>query len=247
VSQFSQPGISDPEDKFVAAENNGALLLFFPREVQVGIETAHGTTDAVNARVVRLNDGRVYENALIFPTALVTQLRGAVPDGMVLGTLGQGENRKGNAPWLLSPHNAEQVAIAEQWLALNPRVAQPAPPTSPAPAAAWGAQAPVSAPPATGGWSSGPAQVPPNAAPVTPGWGGPATPPVQSQFPEGAWGAAAAVAPPAAPVAAPTATSSVHPGLVEALRKKGVNLPGDATQQTAEGIWAVVQHNPDVA
>jgi hypothetical protein len=259
VSNFQQPGISSPEDKFTPSESNGALLLFFPTQLQTQVKTAHGESDAVACRIVRLNDGRVWDNALIFPTALVTQLKAAIPDGMVLGTLGQGENTKGNPPWLLSPHTAQDVAVAEQWLAANPRVSQPAP--AAAPPAAWGqqAQTPPNAAPVTPGWGTTPPQAAP--APAAGGWGQAAVPPVQapygtpsapaqgapSQFPEAAWGAVAAVAPPAAPAPAPTATSNVHPGLVEALRKKGVPLPADATQATAEGIWAVVQHNPDVA
>ena len=232
MSQFQQPGISNPEDKFVPAENNGALLLFFPTQLQTQVKTAHGEADAVAARIVRLNDGRVYDNALIFPTGLVTQLKGAVPDGMVLGTLYQGENTKGNPPWLLRPHNEQEVQQAEAWLAANPRNQfQSAP--APAPAApAWGQQAPAA--PAAGGWGS-----PPPAAPAS----------------TGGWSAPAAAAPPAAPAPAPTATSSwgaqapsgVDPGLVEALRKKGVNLPPNSTQESAESIWAIVGGNPDVA
>lgn len=265
MATFQQPGISNPEDKFVPAESKGALLLFFPTQLQTGIKTAHGESDAVAATVVRLNDGRVFENALIFPTALVTQLKAAVPDGMVLGTLGQGENTKGNPPWLLSPHTEADVQVAERWLAANPRnqfsqpQAQAAPPTAPAwgapataPAApAWGQQPPAAAPaaPATGGWGNPPSPTPVNAAPGQDLWGGvnaapAAAAPVSS--PGVGWGAPAAAAPPVAPAPAPTVTSSVHPGLVEALRKKGIVVPPDATQEAAEGIWAVKQHDPDV-
>ena len=236
MSNFQQPGISNPEDKFVPAENNGALLLFFPTQLQTQVKTAHGEADAIAARIVRLNDGRVYDNALIFPTGLVTQLKAAVPDGMVLGTLYQGENTKGNPPWLLRPHVEQDVQQAEAWLAANPRnqFQQAAPPTPPAVAPAWGQKPPAAAP----------------AAPATGGWGSP--PPAST----GGWsGAAAAPNPPAAPAPAPTATgswaaqapSAVHPGLVEALRKKGVNLPPNSTQESAESIWVLVEKNPDVA
>lgn len=234
MSQFQQPGISNPEDKFAPSENNGALLLFFPTALSLQVKTAHGESDAVTARIVRLNDGRVYDNAMVFSTALVTQLKAAIPDGMVLGTLGQGENTKGNPPWLLSPHTADDVAKAEHWLAANPRqqFQQAAPPTPAAPAPTWGQQPPATAPaaPATGGWGQAPA------APA-PSWGAPA--PAAAPAPQaGGWNAQ-----PAAPAAAP----AVDPGLVEALRKKGVALPPGTAQPAAEGIWAVVQHNPDVA
>ncbi len=169
MSQFQQPAIANPEDKFVAAEHNGALLLFFPTEFKQGITTAHGESDAVSTRVVNLENGRILDNALIFATALVTQLKTAVPDGMVLGRLGQGQNTKGNPPWLLSPHTAEDVAKAEAYLAANPRnqFAQPqvqTPPTAPA----WNAPATPAAP-AWGGQAS---------APAAPAWGAPAAAPV---------------------------------------------------------------------
>lgn len=99
--------------------------------------------------------------------------------------------------------------------------AQAAPPTPPA-QPSWGQQAAAPAPaspaPATGGWGSPPAPAP-AAAPAQPSWAAPA----------------------------PAAAPAIHPDLVSALRRKGVNLPGDATQATAESIWAVVQNNPDVA
>ena len=122
---------------------------------------------------------------------------------------------------------------------------QQAPPTpaAAAPQANWGGQAPaVSAPPATGGWGNPPVQQ----APAAPAWGAqpaapatiPAAPPTAA--PAGQWGTAA-------PAPAPAVSADpVDPGLAEALRRKGVNLPGDATMQTALGIWAIVEHNPDV-
>lgn len=177
MNQFQQPAISNPDDKFVAAEHNGQLLLFFPTQLQQAIATAHGTADAVNTKVVNLDTGRVLDNALIFATALVTQLKNAVPDGMVLGRLGQGQNTKGNPPWLLSPHTDADVATAEAYLAANPRnqfgqpQTQQAPPTPPAATPAWGGPAPTVSPaPATGGWGAPVAPAPaPAAGGVDPG------------------------------------------------------------------------------
>lgn len=251
MSQFLQPGISNPEDKFVASEHNGQLLLFFPTQVQSQVKTQHGDADAVATKIVNLDTGRIIDNALIFATALVTQLRAAVPDGMVLGRLGQGQNTKGNPPWLLSPHNDQEVAQAEAYLAANPRnqfaqpQAQAAPPTPAAPAPAWGQQPPAAAPaaPATAGWGS-PAPAPqPNAAAA--GWGAPAPAPAPAG---NGWGApAAAPTPPAAPAPAPTATSNVHPDLAAALALKGYPVPPGATQEAAEQLWASVQGQPNIA
>lgn len=124
---------------------------------------------------------------------------------------------------------------------------QAAPPTpaasAPQATPGWGQQAaPAPSPaPATGGWGA-PAPAAPSPAPQGGGWG---SPPPQGQ---GGWQGAAAAAPaPAAPAPAPTATSNVHPGLVEALRKKGVTLQPGQTQQDAESIWGYVANNPDVA
>lgn len=249
ASQFMQPGISNPEDKFVASEHNGQLLLFFPTQLQQQVKTQHGDADAVATKIVNLDTGRVIENALIFATALVTQLRAAVPDGMVLGRLGQGQNTKGNPPWLLSPHNDQEVAQAEAYLAANPRnqfaqpQAQAAPPTPAAPAPAWGQQQPAAAPaaPATGGWGSpAPAAAQTNAAAA--GWGAPAPQPEAPAAP--AWGAPQAPTPPPAP-AAPA--NGVHPDLAAALGRKGYQVPPGATQEAAEQLWASVQGQPDVA
>lgn len=224
MSQFNQPGISNPEDKFTAAEHNGALLLFFPTEFRSQIPTTNGTTDAVQTKIVNLNTGRVMNDSLVFGSALIPQLKAAVPDGMVLGVLGQGENKKGNPPWLLFPHSEQHVQVAEAWLAANPRgqfqQAAPvaAPPTAPAynaPATGgWGQQAPAAAPApqATGGWNQ---QAPVQA-------------PVAQQAPS-AWSAPA-----------PAAAPAVDPALVTALANKGITLQPGTTQQAAEQLWAMV-------
>lgn len=218
MSQFQQPAISSPEDKFVAGNHKGHLLLFFPTKFQAQVATAHGESDAVGTKIVDLDTGQVLENALIFATALVTQLKDAVPDGMVLGRLGQGENTKGNPPWLLSPHNAQEIAVAEAYLAANPRnqFAQPqtAPPTPPA----YTAPATVAAP-AWGGQG--------NAAAA-----GVAPAPASSAG--ASWGAPAPVAAPAPTVVA----DPVDPGLAAALGAKGYPVP--PTHTAALALWAVV-------
>lgn len=256
MSQIQQPGISKPEDKLVWAEHLGALLLFFPTAIQAKISTAHGETDAVAATMVRLNDGRVYDNALVFPTALVTQLRAAVPDGIVLGTLSQGANTKGNPPWLLQPYTPDQLALAEAWIAANPRnpVAQPAQ-ASPSPAGwsapaapaapTWGQQAAPAAPPTQAapapGWGQ-PQPAPAPAAPATGGWGNPPAPAPQAAT--GGWGAVAPAAPAPSAYAAPTpaapAAINIHPELVKALVDLGQPPTPGMTQEAAEQLWALL-------
>lgn len=246
-SQFQQPGVANPDDKIVWAESLGALLLIFPTSFQGGVKTTHGEADAVYARIVRLEDGRVYENAMIYPQALVTQTKAAVPDGMVLGRLAQGENKKGNPPWLLQPHTEADVAQAEAWLAANPRnqfqnPAPPVPPTVPAwnapatPAAPqWGGQAPAPAAPAPGGWGQqapapqapGGWNAPAPAAPSAPAWGG-APEGADGQAPA-AWQNAGAPTPPA-----------IDPQLVAYLTAKGFPPPPGTTQAAAEQMAATL-------
>lgn len=260
-SQFQQPGIGG--DKFEAANHNGHLLLFFPGSYDQNIPTVNGTADAVTTRIVDLDTGQVLDDAKVWGKAMVPQLKGAVPDGMVLGRLAQGQGKGGNnPPWILQPHTEQDVYRAEQWIAANPRnqFGQPSgPPTPPAynaPAqGGWGAPAPAASPaPATGGWNKAP-----QAGPQQGGWGAPApaaqsAPPAQSRF-EGQWPAQAA--PPAAqgdwglpaPVwgskAGPEGTAmesgpKIDPGLVAALQQRGVDPAQLTSQEQAEQIAAAM-------
>lgn len=232
MSQFQQPGVGG--DKFTAAEHNGALLLFFPSAYRTDIPTQHGVADAVEGRIVNLDSGQVLENAMVFGRALVGQLKGAVPDGMVLGRLGQGQNQKGNPPWMLFSHTEQDVARAEAWIAANPvnkfnqpQAGPPTPAASPAPGT-WGAQP-------QGGPVGGPAPA---------AWQNAGAPASQTQYP-GQWGnAAPAAAPaPAAPAPAPAApaapVSPADPALVAALAQKGVDANGMSHEQ-ALSIWNMV-------
>lgn len=263
-----QPAIPNADDKWTAAEHHGNLLLFFPTEVRRGIKTTNGDADAVAcSRVVNLDTGRVLHNTLIFGTALVPNIGPGAPDGVVAGRLSQGEGKPGQSkPWILLPHDENELRQVQAWLAADAQgqLQQPATQGPPTPAAqgGWGQQAPAPAygspAPGTGGWGQ---QGAPAANAAQAGWGAPApqaAAPAPSPAPAAAWGqqggwggpppvAAAASPAPAAPAPAPTATSDVHPGLVEALRKKGVNLQPGQSQQEAETIWGYVANNPDVA
>lgn len=239
MSVIQQPGSSapNPEDKFAPSENLGALLLFFPHAFYEKTKTEHGESDVVDAKIVRLNDGRVWENARIFSIGLVGQLKGAVPDGIVLGTLGQGENKKGNPPWVLLGHDAQQNAQAEAWIAANPRIQQAPQPAAPTPPA-WGAPATPAAP----SWGGSPAPAAPP-APAAAGWGSPAPAatgwggaPAEQVNPAAAgWGAPAPAAP---PVQAPA--PQLDPNAVAArLTAMGVAIPPGTTLESLMGLAAV--------
>ncbi len=87
------------------ADLHHSLLLIKVNGVRVGIDTAHGVSDAVEADVHVLDgagEGTVYENTLVFPKVLQNQLKPSVGD-LVLGRLGQGQAKRGqSAPWSLS-------------------------------------------------------------------------------------------------------------------------------------------------
>lgn len=244
---IQQPSVPNADDKWSAAEHSGNLLLFFPVEVRRGIKTSNGDTDAVRcARVVNLDTGRILHDTMIFGTALVPNIGGGAPDGVVLGRLGQGAAKNGNnPPWILLPHDEAELRVAQQWLAMDAQgqLQQPAPQQQ----GGWGQQAPSGAPaqqgwgqapasaspaPGTGGWGQQPAP-----APQQGGWGAPAPaaqsapPAAQSQF-AGQWGNAQPAPAPAAP--------QIDPGLVQALQQRGVDSSILQSQQHAEQIAATM-------
>lgn len=254
MSQFAQPGIGG--DKFEAAKHNGHLLLFFPSAFRADVPTQNGTADCVDTKIVDLDTGETLNDAKVWGKAMVPQLKGEVPDGMVLGRLGQGQGKAGNnPPWILHPHTEQDVAIAERYLAANPRNqfanpgAQQAPAAAPAPAqGGWGAP-PAQQAPAQGGWGApqGAGQAPPAGptpaatAPAQGGWGSPAPAPA-ANAPQAGWGA-----PAAAPAPAPQPDPTSYDEFVAAFQRKGVDPSTITSPEQAAQVWALVKNNPDVA
>lgn len=104
------------DDRWVTAENEGGLLLFFPAELRQGVKTSQGVTDAVLCRrIVNLDTQAVYHDALVFGAALVPNVSGGTPDGAVLGRLGKTER----GAWVLHPHTQEELYTAENWIKEN--------------------------------------------------------------------------------------------------------------------------------
>jgi hypothetical protein len=83
----------------------GSLLLITVHEVRKEIATSFGVTDAIAADVEVLDGpeaGNTYNDTLIFPRVLQSQLAKSVGGQMVLGRLGQGQAKPGQtAPWTL--------------------------------------------------------------------------------------------------------------------------------------------------
>lgn len=118
MSAFASPGT--PGSGIKLADHLGALLLVEVLGVETGIPTTFGDSDAVKANVHVIDGdgaGTDYDDTLIFPKVLQSQLKKSVGQ-KVLGRLGQGQAKPGqSAPWLLNEATAEDVTKAEAWVA----------------------------------------------------------------------------------------------------------------------------------
>lgn len=114
---FNDPSSSDllPLD-----ELKGNLLLFTVYEETDPINTVHGPQTAVRADVVVLDgelSGTQYDDALIFPRVLKSQLRRSAGGLMVLGRLGQGNKKPGqNPPWTLAAADDADKKVAQAYI-----------------------------------------------------------------------------------------------------------------------------------
>jgi hypothetical protein len=101
---------------------NGRLLIFDVTGQEIGIKTSNGTKDPVRADLVVLDGdtaGEKFDDTLVFPTVLISQLKPRIGQ-KVLGRLGQGIAKPGqSAPWILQDATAEEIAVAEKWVAEN--------------------------------------------------------------------------------------------------------------------------------
>jgi hypothetical protein len=104
------------------ADLKGSLLLFTVHGVENGIKTVHGDAQAVRADVAVLDGeqvGTVYNDTLVFPKVLISQIKSSV-GGMVLARLGQGSAKPGqSAPWTLTEATDGDKAKGREYLAQN--------------------------------------------------------------------------------------------------------------------------------
>jgi hypothetical protein len=111
------------------ADHLGKLMLIEPTAIESDIPTSLGDKDAVRATVSVITgpgEAEVFEDCLIFPRVLQSQLRSRL--GMkVLGRLTQGVAKPGQSPpWMLQEATTDDVAKGQAYLAARD-VAQPAP------------------------------------------------------------------------------------------------------------------------
>ncbi|WP_067184555.1 hypothetical protein [Microtetraspora niveoalba] len=150
---FQQP--TGGGDSFKAAEHLGRLVVIYAKDYRENIPTTFGASNAISAdiHVVDAPGGpQVFNNALLFPRALVASLRDAVGGQPVLARIGQGVAKPGqSAPYILNPFSDQDAAVATAYVNSLPKpfqAAAPAPqsaPAAPAPVPAQAAPAPAAA------------------------------------------------------------------------------------------------------
>jgi hypothetical protein len=113
MSQFASPASATGIDW---SELNGQLLIINVTEVVKDINTSLGVRDAVRATVTVV-DGATYQDTLVFPKVLLSQLSPLVGQ-TVLGRLGQGQAKPGqNPPWTLTEATPEDQKAAAAFIA----------------------------------------------------------------------------------------------------------------------------------
>jgi len=117
---FSAPAAGG---RFSAKDHNGRLLLITPNEYKTEISTTFGTKDAIDARVVIIDEKAVGESeeidgALLFGGVLIGQLKSKIGKGLVLGRLEQGTAKPGQQPpWRLADPTDVEKDVARAYLA----------------------------------------------------------------------------------------------------------------------------------
>lgn len=133
---FSAPSTGGG-DKLAVADINGHFVIVHVNSYEENIVTANGPANAVRCNVADLTTGEHHLDVLWFPKVLVASLRNQIGQ-MVLGKIAQGAAQPGkSAPWILedATGNAEVLAAAQKWIAVNPGVLDGAPViAAPAPA-----------------------------------------------------------------------------------------------------------------
>lgn len=130
---FAAP--SNENENVKVADLANHLLIITPVEYKTGIQTVHGSAEAVEVNVVDLDTNKEHTSLLWFNVALRNSLKTKIGQ-KVLARIGQGSAKPGkSAPWILVDATADASAIAKANAYLG---AAPASPAAPAAAAAVG-------------------------------------------------------------------------------------------------------------
>jgi hypothetical protein len=127
------------------ADLANALIVVEPLEYVANIETVHGPSDAVSARVINVDANETYDNMLFFNVALKGAFKNYIGQQLI-GRIqtGVAKTPGKSAPWIFvdASTNAADVAKGQAAIAGKPASA----PTLSTPAAATGQSAPAITP-----------------------------------------------------------------------------------------------------
>ena len=130
---FAAP--SNENENVKVADLANHLLIITPVEYKTGIQTVHGSAEAVEVNVVDLDTNKEHTSLLWFNVALRNSLKTKIGQ-KVLARIGQGSAKPGkSAPWILVDATADATAVAKANAYLG---SAPAAPAAPAAAAAVG-------------------------------------------------------------------------------------------------------------
>jgi hypothetical protein len=127
------------------ADLANALIVVEPLEYVANIETVHGPSDAVSARVINVDASETYENMLFFNVALKGAFKNYVGQQLI-GRIIQGVAKTPgkSAPWIFADASANAADVAKGQAALTGKSTTA--PTLSTPAAATGQSAPAITP-----------------------------------------------------------------------------------------------------
>ena len=130
---FAAP--SNENENVKVADLANHLLIITPVEYKTGIQTVHGSAEAVEVNVVDLDTNKEHTSLLWFNVVLRNSLKTKIGQ-KVLARIGQGSAKPGkSAPWILVDATADATAVAKANAYLG---SAPAAPAAPAAAAAVG-------------------------------------------------------------------------------------------------------------
>lgn len=112
------PSAPSSGDKLDLDGLNGTLLYIVVGELKKDIDTSFGKANAISATITALDGakkGETFDDVLIFPRVLVSQLQADIGESVV-GRLGKGEAKPGkSAPWLLGAPTEADLEVATKY------------------------------------------------------------------------------------------------------------------------------------
>lgn len=127
---FVAPAVQSNNPKVADLAN--ALIVVEPLEYKANIETVHGPSDAVSARVINVDSGETHDDMLFFNVALKGAFKNYVGQQLI-GRIQQGVAKTPgkSAPWIFVDASSNAADVAKGQVAIAgtpaPNLAAPTP------------------------------------------------------------------------------------------------------------------------